>query len=137
MNALMTALDSELRLAGADVTAQAMVLGPVKTPGVTKLMQTAVAAAAARRAATQPAAVAAASGSGSNEAGTQPKKAPAVKERNQPSAEHVAAAMVRCIGKGGPVVTPYWGHVMLEQLVLGECLWPPALRRAVSRTVSR
>jgi hypothetical protein len=104
---------------------QAMVLGPVDTPGVAQLMQKAAAAAAAANS-TDPAAAAAAA---------------AAKRRRgfseAPSAEVVATSMIKCIGKGGPVVTPYWGHVLQQQLMLGECLWPPALQRVVRRAVSR
>jgi hypothetical protein len=104
---------------------QAMVLGPVATPGVAQLMQQAAAAAAAERGTDATAAAAAA----------------AAKRRQSftkaPSAEAVAAAMIKCIGKGGPVVTPYWRHALQQQLMLGECLWPPALQRAVMRAVSR
>lgn len=120
MNALMSMIDSELALAGiTGVSVQAMVLGPVATPGVAQLMQKAAAAK-----------------------GSDPSAAaPAVRRQRfssrAPSAEAVAAAMIKSIGKGGPVVTPYWRHALGQQLMLGECLWPPALQRAVRRRVSR
>jgi hypothetical protein len=87
----------------------------------------------------QQAAAAAAATTGSDP--TAAAAAAAAKKRQTfskaPSAEVVAAAMIKCIGKGGPVVTPYWGHVLQQQLMLGECLWPPALQRAAKRAVSR
>ncbi|WIA18296.1 hypothetical protein OEZ85_009761 [Tetradesmus obliquus] len=126
MNALMAMIDSELALAGVTgVSVQAMVLGPVDTPGVAQLMNNAATAAATAAHDADPAAAAAA----------------AAKRRqafsNAISAEVVAASMVKCIGKGGPVVTPYWKHALQQQLMLGECLWPPALQRAVKRAISR
>jgi hypothetical protein len=45
-----------------------------------------------------------------------------------PAAETAAAAIVRSIGRGGPVVTPYWGHSLSEALLL-DVWWPPELGR--------
>ncbi|KAF8061903.1 EGF1 [Scenedesmus sp. PABB004] len=112
INAMMAALDAELRLVGADgVTAQSLVLGAVDTPGVRALM----------------ARSSEASGGGGAGSGRLP---------GAPSAEAVAAAMVRAIGRGPPVITPYWRHAAQEWLLL-DAWWPPALQRAVSRALSR
>lgn len=46
-----------------------------------------------------------------------------------PSAETAAAAIVRSIGRGGPVVTPYWGHALRGWLLLGW--WPPELQNVI------
>lgn len=112
LNALCAALDTELALAGSRVTVQAMVLGPVDTPNIRRLM----AAGQAQRGG----GVAKTSGEGGA----------------RPSADAVAAAMLAAVGRGGPLVTPHWRHALMEAMLL-DAVWPPALQRAVKRSVQR
>lgn len=133
VNALCKALDVELH--GTGVTIQAMVLGMVITPGLTKVFQPAATAATESSSSSNadvatPAAAAAASGTNAtaNAAVLKPNAL-------RPSSETAAAAMVRCIGRCGPVVTPYWGHAFSEWLVFDW--WPPELERAIVRSTNR
>lgn len=48
-----------------------------------------------------------------------------------PHPDVVGEAIVRCIGKGGPVVTPYGPHAVVQG-ILGS-IWPPAMRRHTVR----
>lgn len=125
MNALCEALDVELQ--GTGVTAQAMVLGMVITPAVMRFMKPA--AADNSGSSSSPEAAAAAAGSSSDDHAVIK---PGVLT---PSAETAAAAIVRSIGRGGPVVTPYWGHSVHQALVFGW--WPPELQRTVVAAVTR
>lgn len=118
MNALCQALDVELY--GTGVTAQAMLLGPVITPAAVRLWSP------------QPR---------SQESDTVQHTvvAAAVADAKpnliQPSSETAAAAIVRCIGNSGPLVTPYWGHGLLESMF--HCWWPPELHSMVLRAFAR
>eukprot|EP00878_Enallax_costatus_P006270 GHUV01006573.1.p1 GENE.GHUV01006573.1~~GHUV01006573.1.p1 ORF type:complete len:360 (+),score=57.29 GHUV01006573.1:310-1389(+) len=125
MNALCKALDVELH--GTGVTVQAMVLGMVLTPGLTNFIQPKAADATAQAAEAVGVGVA----ETSQNAQLQPLKPSALR----PSAEATAVAMVRCIGRCGPVVTPYWGHALSEWLVFDW--WPPELERSIVRAMTR
>lgn len=122
MNALMTALDVELQ--GTGVTAQAMVLGPVTTPGVASLLS---AHRASKRATSN-------SNTSSNLTDTSAEQA-ARQASSGIKADDVAAAMVRAVGTGGPVITPYFGHLVMET-VFHDMWWPPELQREMRRFVS-
>jgi hypothetical protein len=171
MNAICNALHHKLH--GSGVTAQAMVLGAVITPGLASMMTPAkpAAASASQAVAAEGAAAAAAAGTGSG-SGSSSTDAPAalvspfsnttpsststssssssssssshvaaamaaIKPTvTMPSSETAAAAIVRNIGRGGPVVTPYWGHAMSEALLL-DAWWPPELRMWIEGKVAR
>lgn len=137
VNALCNALHHELH--GSGVTAQAMVLGAVVTPGLLSMWApqkpAAAAASAAASAAEANSAAAAASPSSSTAVAAAPAAAlkPSI---TMPSAETAAAAIVRSIGRGGPLVMPYWGHSCSEALLL-DVWWPPELGRFVAGWVAR
>lgn len=125
MNALCQALDVELQ--GTGVTAQAMVLGMVITPAILNFLKP----AAASNSSSSPEAAAAAAAAGSTASTDSVIKPSAF----TPSAETAAAAIVRCIGRGGPVVIPYWGHALSQAMVFGW--WPPELQRAMVTSATR
>jgi short-subunit dehydrogenase len=127
MNALCEALDIELQ--GTGVTAQAMILGLVITPAVLKFLKPAAADSNTNSSSPEGAAAAAA-------VATTASPAEVFKPGVfGPSSETAAAAIVRCIGRGGPVVTPYWGHAVSQAMVFGW--WPPELQKTMAAAASR
>jgi short-subunit dehydrogenase len=136
INALCSFLHHELK--GSGVTAQAMVLGAVVTPGLTAFMGPRKPAAAADNAAASGNSSSDnAAGSSSSGSSSGSSSAAIIKPTlTMPSAEAAAAAIVRNIGRGGPVVTPFWGHALSEVLLL-DGWWPPELQRAVVGRIAR
>jgi len=126
LNSLMSSLSQELH--GTGVTAQSMVIGPVLTRAVAELWAPAPAAAASS---TDPNTLAASAEDAAMAALARCK--PTVLT---PAADTVGRAVVRAVGCGGPVVTPYWGHAVADYLLM-DVLWPPSLQRAACRAISR
>eukprot|EP00775_Hariotina_reticulata_P012164 gene12164-12302_t len=125
LNSLMSSLSQELH--GTGITAQSMVIGPVLTRPVAELWA--------------PAPAAAGSTNHNTSTATTEDAATAALARCKPTAltpaaDTVGRAIVRAIGRVGPVVIPYWGHAVADWLLL-DVLWPPSLQRAACRAMAR
>jgi short-subunit dehydrogenase len=106
LESLYTALNIELQ--GTGVTAQALRLGAVLTPGLISTQVTS----------------------------SDPHAADDIKPSLLvPTPAVVAKQIVRAIGKGtGPVYTPYLPHALTEGLLTS--IWPPGLQRRVLRSLA-